>query len=161
MNGRHGSLKRGSQPLRQFSSLVTNNSIVLDRRSQGPTLYLLNTWLPLGVVPPCHGGNYCNCHCFLFFLIEGRKKKERKFSLPPPPPPSSSFFFHRPLLWPPRVHGTNCVHFNYDLIFKGAAVEGGSAGGGGRGAIHLHAFCLSVCVYQCACVAAGGFWVEA
>lgn len=76
--------------------------------SQGGTLYLLNTWLPFGVVPPRRG--VITVTVTFFVLSHRRKKMESLFF-----PPSSSFFLPSPPRLP-RVHGINCVHFNYDLI---------------------------------------------
>ena len=63
--------------------------------SQGGTLYLLQTWLAFGVVPPCRG--VITVTVTFFVLSHRRKKMESLFHLS-------------------HVRAINCVHFNYDLI---------------------------------------------
>lgn len=61
-----------------------------------------------GVVPPRRGVITVTV---TFFVLSHRRKKMQSLFFPP----SSSFFPLSPSLHP-RVHGVNCVHFNYDLI---------------------------------------------
>lgn len=106
--------------------------------SQGGTLYLLNTWLPFGVVPPCCG--VITVTVTFFVLPHWRKKTESLFFWP-----YLLIIFPSAPTWWLRVRGVNSVHFNYDLILwdKGRGLCGGDAGGvGSRHASWYVCVCL-------------------
>lgn len=93
--------------------------------SQGGTLYLLNTWLPFGVVPPCCAVITVTVTFFVF--PHWRKKTESLFFCP-----YLLIIFPSAPTWWLRVRGVNSVHFNYDLFFwdkGGGALWGWDAGG--------------------------------